>query len=205
MINEHRFHSTLGVDAKYIRVYRYFDDVWQLLMTPAGVRNVGKWVASKVEALEKRCYPASLRLLQNSLGVEANMLSCVTRVAQGGLVCVHNSRNKKYVEQGLLPSFACFLPAATAHARRKTVLRTGLIGLMHRMHMDTQPKDVPLLLPVLLAYAAELRTLQHPVHYLCRAFESFLRHCRVSESTNSQLWYDLYSSFCQSVHSTGWE
>jgi len=37
MINEHKFHSSLGVDAKYIRTYRYFDDVWQLLIVPASV------------------------------------------------------------------------------------------------------------------------------------------------------------------------
>lgn len=46
----------------------------------------------------------------------------------------------------LVPHFACFLPYASAHARRLTVMRTGLTGLLHRMHMDTQPKDVPVLL-----------------------------------------------------------
>lgn len=76
MINEHCFHSTLGVDAKYLRVLRYFGDVWQLLMVPAGARR--GWVGRQVTALQKDCYPASLRLLQNSLGAEAEMLSCVT-------------------------------------------------------------------------------------------------------------------------------
>ena len=115
----------------------------------------------------------------------------------GELVCVHRSKNSKYLSQGLPPRFACFLPYATAHARSRTILRNGLIGLFHRLHMDTQPKDVPLLLPVLLAYDAELRTLQYPSNSLLNAFESFRRHAKVSEGTNSQLWYNLYRSFAQ--------
>lgn len=63
-------------------------------------------------ALEKCCYPASLRL-QNSLGTGTHACT-VTRVNGGELVCVHNSRNGKYVEQGLPPRFACFLPFNTA-------------------------------------------------------------------------------------------
>lgn len=90
-----------------------------------------------------------------------------------------------------------FLPYASAHARRSTVLRNSLIGLLHRMHMDTQPKDVPLLLPVLLAYYVELHTLQYPSHSLLNAFEKFLHHTKVSQGTNSHLWYDLYRSFGQ--------
>lgn len=197
MINEHRFHSTLGVDTRYIRVFRYFDDVWQLLLVPADVDSSSDWVERQVTALQERCYPSSLRLLQNSLGPDADMLACVTSVAGGELVCVHRSRNAKYLAQGLPPRFACFLPYASAHARRSTVLRNSLIGLLHRMHMDTQPKDVPMLLPVLIAYDAELHTLQYPSHSLLNAFERFLMHTKVSQGTNSQRWYDLYRSFAQ--------
>jgi hypothetical protein len=68
MVNEHRFHSTLGVDARYLRVHRYFDDVWQLLMVPTDVPSGCEWVEEKVAALQQRCYPSSLRLLQNSFG-----------------------------------------------------------------------------------------------------------------------------------------
>lgn len=197
MVNEHKFHSTLGADARHLRVYRYFDDVWQLLMVPSAVPDSQEWVADKVAALERDCYPASLRLLRNSLGHSAEMLSCTTQVVGGELVCVHRSKNSKYLSQGLPPRFACFLPYATAHARSRTILRNGLIGLFHRLHMDTQPRDVPLLLPVLLAYDAELHTLQYPRNSLLNAFESFRRHAKVSEGTNSQLWYNLYRSFAQ--------
>lgn len=103
IVNEHRFHSTLGVET--IRVYRYFDDVWQLLMVPASVSDSITWVESKVTALQKDCYPASLRFIQNSLGPEAEMLSCVTRVVGGELFCVHKSKNGKYLQQGLAPRF----------------------------------------------------------------------------------------------------
>jgi hypothetical protein len=197
MVNEHRFHSSLGVDSRYIRVYRYFDDVWQLLMVPAHVSDVQGWVESKVTALQQDCYPASLRLIQNSLGPEADMLACVTRVVDGDLCCVHRSKNAKYLQQGLAPRFACFLPFASAHARRRAVMSNSLTGLLHRIHMDTQPKDVPLLLPVLLSYDAELSTLQYPPHYLLGAFKKFLSHAKVSDSENASLWRDLYYSFAQ--------
>jgi hypothetical protein len=197
MVNEHRFHSTLGVDARYLRVFRYFDDVWQLLLVPAYVSCGKEWVDSQVAALQEGCYPASLRLLQNSLGPEADMLACVTRVEGAELTCVHRSRNAKYLQQGLPPRFACFLPFGTAHARRTTVLGNSLTGLMHRLHMDTQPKDVSALLPVLLSYDAELHTLQYPSHYLLSAFRKFLLHSKVSQSSNSQRWHDLFLSFAQ--------
>jgi hypothetical protein len=197
MVNEHRFHRTLGVDSRYIRVYRYFDDVWQLLMVPIHVPDGREWVAHKVLALQQDCYPASLRLIQNSLGPEADMLACVTRVVDGDLSCVHKSKNGKYLQQGLPPRFACFLPFSSAHARRRTVMSNSLTGLLHRIHMDTQPKDVPLLLPVLLSYDVELSMLQYPSHYLLGAFRSFLRHAKIADSIDFVLWRDLYLAFAQ--------
>jgi hypothetical protein len=137
MINENKFHSSLGVDTKYLRVTRYFDDVWQLLLVPQAVNDAGQWVEHQVTALQTSCYPASLRLIQNSLGCEAEMLSCMTSVRHGRLMCVHKSKNIMYLQQGLLPRFACFLPFTTAHARRRTVLSNSLVGLFHRMFMDT--------------------------------------------------------------------
>jgi hypothetical protein len=93
---------------KYIRVYRYFDDVWQLLMVPSYVACAQELIPSKVTALEQGCYPASLRLLRNSLGSKADMLACTTGVVGGELVCVHKCKNAKYLQQGLAPRFACF-------------------------------------------------------------------------------------------------
>lgn len=199
MINEHRFHSSLGADARYIRIYRYFDDVWQLLLVPSGVADAQQWVASRVEALQTGCYPASLRLIENSLGPAAEMLSCSTVVAGHELFCVHRSKNQKYLQQGQAPRFACFLPYTSCHARRRFVLRNGIIGLLHRMHMDTLPKDVPLLLPALLSYDAELHLLQYPRYCLPSAFQKFLRHPKVSMGTNSRNWHALYDSFASCI------
>jgi hypothetical protein len=61
--------------------------------------------------------------------------------------------------------------------------------------MDTQPKDVPLLLPVLLSYDVELSMLQYPSHYLLGAFRSFLRHAKIVDSVDFVLWRDLYLAF----------
>jgi hypothetical protein len=70
------------------------------------------------------------------------------------------------------PRFACFLPSASAHARRRAVMRNSLTELLHRMFMDTQPKDVLLLLPALPSYDAQLHTLQYPSNYWCLPLES---------------------------------
>jgi hypothetical protein len=151
MINEHKFHSRLGVGAGYLRVVRYFDNVWRLLLVPQAVSDAEQWVENQVKALQTSCYAASLRLIQNSLGCEAEMLSCMTSVRHGRLLCVHKSKNSKCLQKGLLPWFACFLPFTTAHARRRTVLSNSLVGLFDRMFMDTHGRDIPLLLPVLLS------------------------------------------------------
>jgi protein tyrosine phosphatase (PTP) superfamily phosphohydrolase (DUF442 family) len=36
MINEHRFHASLGRDSRFLKNWRFFDDVWQLLLVPSG-------------------------------------------------------------------------------------------------------------------------------------------------------------------------
>ena len=192
MVNENRFHGTLGVDTRYIRVFRYFDDVWQLLMVPAGAESC-VWVNRQVAALQSACYPSSLRLIQNSLSTEADMLSCVTKIeADGKLTCVHKSKNGKYLQQGLPPRFANFVPFASSHARHDVVMRTCGLGLMHRLLMDTLDKDVHLLLPTLLLYHAELCLVGYPPSFLSRLFRIFLRHPKVAKSL---AWHDLFARF----------
>lgn len=196
MVNEHRFHSSLGVDSKFVRVYRYFDDVWQLLMVPAGV-DQGAWVSRQVTALQNCCYPSSLRLIQNSLGTEAEMLSCHTSITNGKLTCVHRSKNAKYLQQGLPPRFANFVPYASSHANHNTVMKTCGSGLMHRMFMDTQSCDVHLLMPALLSYRTELCLVGYPSSFLVRVFQRFLRHHKVA---GSHSWQQLYARFVAAVH-----
>lgn len=167
MMNEHRFHATLGVDSRYIRVFCYFDDVWQLLLVPRGIDG-DAWVAKQVAALKSDCYPASLRLLQNSQGSEADMLACWTAVIGGQLVCVHRSKNAQFLQRGERPRFANFVPYASAHAKRSVVVKNSVLGLLHRMHMDTLACDVHRLLPVLLSYNAELGFVGYPRLFLTR-------------------------------------
>jgi hypothetical protein len=75
MIHEDIFHSSLGVDNKFIHVYRYFDDVWQLLLIPANVVDHAAWKDKALNGLQHGCYPSSLRLIVNSVGTSAEMLS----------------------------------------------------------------------------------------------------------------------------------
>jgi hypothetical protein len=192
MVNEIRFHESLGVDSRYIRVGRYFDDVLQLLMVPA--EQGPGWAADHVARLQGVCYPRSLRLIKNSLGREAEMLSCTVAFKQGVLSCVHKCKNAKYVLRGQKPRFACFVPFASAHAKRRKVMRTNALGLLHRLHMDTLPSDVHMLLPVLQCYTLEMQAAGYPWHCLLSVFEVFLKHPKV---VKSQSWRDLHGRYAQ--------
>lgn len=143
-------------------------------------------------ALQSACYPSSLKLIQNSLSTEADMLSCHTSVRGGTLTCVHKSKNAKYLQQGLKPRFANFVPYNSAHAKHDTVLKNSGLGLMHRMFMDTLPKDVHLLLPTLLSYNIELCLAGYPPSFLKRVFRTFLQHRKVA---NCPSWHCLYADF----------
>jgi hypothetical protein len=54
------------------------------------------------------------------------------------------------------------IPFSSAHARRNSVMRTTVLGLLHRMHMNTLDQDVPMLLPVLLSSSAEFERAGYP-------------------------------------------
>jgi len=71
-------------------------------------------------------------------------------------------------------------------------MRTGGLGLMHRMFMDTLPENVPVLLPTLLSYQTELVLAGYPTTFLLRVFHSFLQHRKVAGCLK---WQDLYAKF----------
>lgn len=197
MINEHRFQASLGRDSRYLRVWRYFDDVWQLLLVPSG-EDKETWLQRQVMSLQSDCYPSSLRLIQNSLSTEAEMLACHTSINdEGCLTCIHRSKNAKYLQQGLPPRFATFLPYASGHARRRAVMKNTGLGLLHRMFMDTKPGDVPLLLPVLVCYHVELCSVGYPPSFLLSVFKRFLQHPKVAGCRDWHLLYEQYSHLGQ--------
>jgi hypothetical protein len=195
MINEQRFHESLGTDSRYLKVWRYFDDVWQLLLVPSGVDRE-EWVDRQVAALQSDCYPASLRLIQNSLSTEAEMLACQTSITDAKLVCIHRSKNAKYLQQGLPPRYLNFLPFASGHARRRSVMRNTGLGLLHRIYMDTKPSDVHMLLPVLKCYQMELCSVGYPSNFLLSVFKRFLQHPKVAGCNDWHLLYENYSKWC---------
>jgi hypothetical protein len=109
-------------------------------------------------------------------------------------VCIHRSKNAKYVQQGLRPRFANFLPYASGHARRSSVMRNTGLGLLHRMYMDTKPSDVQMLLPVLVCYQAELCSVGYPPSFLLSVFKRFLQHPKVA---GCHAWHLLYQQYSQ--------
>jgi hypothetical protein len=150
-----------------------------------------------VTALQSDCYPASLRLIQNSLSTEAEMLACHTSINEGSLVCIHRSKNAKYLQQGLPPRLANFLPYASGHACRTSVMKNTGLGLLHRIYMDTTPGDVLLLLPVLVSYQTELCSVGYPPSFLLSVFKRFLQHPKVAGCHDWHLLYQQYSQWFQ--------
>jgi hypothetical protein len=78
MVSEYYYMSSLGSDARYIHTFRYFDDVFQLLLIANDAPS--DWVKT---VLQSACYPSSLRLIANSMGYTADMLACRCRSILG--------------------------------------------------------------------------------------------------------------------------
>ena len=115
-------------------------------------------------------------------------------VYNGTLQCIHKCKNAKYVLAGQQPRFAIFVPYASAHACRKKVMRTNMLGLLHRLLMDTLPADVLRLLPALQCYTIEMRAAGYPVFSLLSAYTQFLKHPKVVQS---QQWRKLYMQYAR--------
>jgi hypothetical protein len=198
MASEHMFHNTLRADARFIHVMRYFDDVWQLVLVPAEHRaNPSAWVDRAACLLTTACYPASLRLIENSRGAVADMLSCTTFVdPEANLHCLHKNRNAPSFAAGCRPRFCRFVQYSSAHANGQRLMRNSVLGMFHRIHQDTLACDVPHLLPVLLCYELELLHAGFPPQLMPRVFRSFLQNPKVSFS---QAWHELFRQFQQTV------
>lgn len=197
MVHEAAFHRSLGVDERFIRVFRYFDDVWQLLLVPRGADS--SWVERAVDALRRNCYPTSLRLILNSVGDSAEMLSCLTGVKGVVLSCRHRCKNVHYWLTTGKPRFANFLPFASAHARRTRVMKNTVLGLLHRIHMDTLPGDVAMLLPVLVGYNLDLIHAGYPLGFFYKVFQAFMKHPKVADSRRWWLLFTEYSLVFKSL------
>ena len=101
-------YKALGADERYIRMFRYFDDVWQLLLVHQS--NGQEWKASHAKLINKGrllIYPTSLHLIFN-IGPSAEMLACSTFVHDGVLHCVHWCKNAKACLTTGRPRFAHF-------------------------------------------------------------------------------------------------
>lgn len=193
MVHEYHYLSTLGADAKFIHVSRYFDDVWQLFMIPTDAPS--GWLNQHVARLQTACYPTSLRLIQNSIGKCAHMLGCWTSVKDGDLLCVHRCKTDRdmLLQPGdtVLPRVS-FIAYHSAHARRTMVMRNTVLGLLHRLRMDTLPKDVHLLLPVLMCYVSELTACGFPCRFILTCFQKFMSNQTVRQDA---AWLTLHMHF----------
>lgn len=198
MVSEHAFHSTLGVDSKYVHVMRYFDDIFQLMLVPTvQILNPTAWVDRIAGRLQTACYPASLRLIQNSRGHTADMLACTVSVdAQLRVHCVHRNKNAPAFLAGRPPRFARFVHFSSAHTNSLKLMRACVLGLFHRLYQDTLPADVHLLLQVLCYYQLELLHAGFPLNLMARVFRQFLHSPKVSDQ---HAWHRLYVQYIRTV------
>jgi hypothetical protein len=68
-------------------------------------------------------------------------------------------------------------------------MRNNILGLLHRMNMNTLPDDVQYLLPTLLGHYSELIVNGYPHSVFKSAFKVFLNHDRIFKSEH---WKSLY-------------
>jgi hypothetical protein len=198
MIHEDKFHSSLGSDTRYIHVYRYFDDVWQLLLVPQHVDLVA-WKEKALKSLEEECYPSSLRLIVNSVGSTADMLSSQTTLQSGYLHCIHKCKNADELLAGKKLKVTSFVPFNSAHARRNKVMSNSVVGLLHRMYANTFEEDICHLLPNVLFYTLEMSQAGYPLTILHSYMRKFLKHPLVSSCQPGNDLYDTYSSVLKCV------
>jgi hypothetical protein len=198
MVHEHKYHASLGADSRFIHVKRYFDDVWQLVVVPADKEE--GWSDMQVRKLLSDCYPSSPRLILNSCGHTAHMLGCITQFSDGQLHCLH--RHKNAVDALGLNQLAIpvtsIIPYSSAHVRRASVMRNTVLGLLHRIHMNTLDQDVLMLLPVLLSHSAELVRAGYPRKFVLRCLPAFLRHSKVQSKCK---WHMLTRSYSEILNS----
>jgi hypothetical protein len=154
-----------------------------------------------VVKLLHHCYPKSLRLIVNSMGPAAQMLGCMTTVVDGNLHCVHYNKNVRLIDGVDMSQTAknctSFIHFSSAHAGRKVVMRNAVLGLLHRMYMNTLIADVNSLLPVLISYARELMDQAgFPCSFLVQCVQKFRLNAKV-HSNNS--WQLLCTDFIDAV------
>jgi hypothetical protein len=155
------------------------DDVWQLVRVPPDKEE--EWACRHIQQLLLNCYPSSLRLILNSSGHTAHMLGCTTLFVAGHLHCLHKNKSAANACSSDQPAVqvTSIIPFSSAHASRNSVMRTTVLGLLHRMHMNTLAQDVPMLLPVLLSCSAEFERAGYPRNFLLRCLPAFLRHIKI--------------------------
>ena len=77
-------------------------------------------------------------------------------------------------------------------------MRTNALGLLHRLHLDTLPSDVHLLLPVLQCYTLEMQAAGYPWPCLLSVFKVYLKHPKV---VNCQSWRELHGRYAEMLKS----
>jgi hypothetical protein len=93
--------------------------------------------------------------------------------------------------------FTSFIHFSSAHAGRKVVMRNAVLGLLHRMYMNTLIADVNSLLPVLISYATELMDQAgFPRSFLVQCVRKFRLNAKIQ---SNQCWQLLCTDFINAV------
>jgi hypothetical protein len=177
---EYRWLNSLGADAKFICGARYMDD--GILFFEQN--SLGKHFWNIYISLMKSCYPEGLELEITGFGSYSQILESEI-IIHNGVKMLHYNKNSDSVRMLKKQKFKKFIPWASNHDR--STLRNGVLGLCHRMHMNTLDSCIIDLLPVLKAYDDEFRLLHYPSNILKKSLFIFLK----SKNQISTAWYDL--------------
>jgi hypothetical protein len=168
-VSEYSWLKSLGADRKLVSGMRYMDD-------STLVCGGGPAVAERIiESYRSECYPEGLILeCTGNASVEAlEILECIVTVKHGLLHMRHRNRNEAALAElhspkGALPfkkviPYDSVVPLSTK--------RSAVIGLLHRLEMNTSPGDWLSIVECLLNYQYEHVSLGYPRLFLLQCIQ----------------------------------
>lgn len=151
---------------------RYMDD------STLAIAATGTVADTIVNSYRANCYGGGLVLESTGdcLSGEIEILECLVSVQQGLLVMRHRNRNvvslqSLYKHDGQL-AFMKVVPYATAVPA--SVLANTVVGMLHRIEMNTSAGDWHSVLSALLASEAEHAYLGYPAFFLLKCLKRAL-------------------------------
>jgi hypothetical protein len=184
-VSEHRWLTSLGSDSHFIRGARYIDDA--LVVFKNGTHFC------HLESLLSQCYPKGLDLECTGYGTRFQILEA-TVCLNPEIGCYHFNKNTEGILITGTQNYRRFIPWSSQHPRR--ILFNVVLGLLHRVWMNTSYPNIRELFIQLLSYRLELQGLGYPARIFKNAAKRMLECDKVRTDRYAPLWRQLLLGVC---------